>query len=145
MIKENRKEVTVRIASHQTDADGEQQDMEMHGTGQLFEREDALYVLYEENPGIAGKTVRNFLKIEKNPCKVSLKKSGAVSWAVAFEEERHDVSEYQTPFGALLMEVETESVQLERTGRKISLQLVYTLFIQGTKQAVCRLELEIYE
>ncbi len=145
MIKENRKEVTVRIASHQTDANGEWQDMEMQGTGQLFEREDALYVLYEENPGIAGETVRNFLKIEKNPCKVSLKKSGAVSWAVVFEEGRHDVSEYQTPFGALLMEVETESVQLERTGQKISLQLVYILFIQGTKQAVCRLELEIYE
>jgi len=146
MAGEKKKKVTVWIFSEQTDLNGEHQYMETKAAGQLSEREDVLYLLYEEE-GEGKKTqespVKNLLKIEKKPLKVSLKKSGEVSWKTFFETGERSISAYRTPYGALTMEVETESVSFEQTEHKISLQLAYTLFIQGEKQAACRLKMEI--
>lgn len=132
----------VFVTSYQIDTEGERQIIEAKNKGQLSEREGVLYVLYEENTE-DGQTIKNLLKIEKEPFQVSLKKSGAVSWKMIFEQGKKDKSEYETPYGALEIGAETKVVKVWREQEKTSLQLVYTLFIQGEKQADCRLEIEI--
>lgn len=86
---------------------------------------------------------RNLLKIECDPLRASLKKSGEISWKMCFEAGKRDCSEYRTPYGALSIGASTEKITLKRQDKKTSLQLAYTLFIQGEKQADCRLEIEI--
>jgi len=132
----------VHVISRHIDAEGEKRTIEMESKGQLSEREGVLYVLYEESID-EKQTVKNLLKIGKEPLRVSLKKSGAVSWKIAFEQGKKDRSEYGTPYGALEVGVEAETVKVRATGQKISLELAYALFIQGEKQADCRLEIEI--
>lgn len=132
----------VFVTSYQIDTEGERQIIEAKSKGQLSEREGVLYVLYEENTE-DGQTIKNLLKIEKEPFRVSLKKSGAVSWKMIFEQGKKDKAEYETPYGALKIGAETKVVKVWREKEKTSLQLVYTLFIQGEKQADCRLEIEI--
>ena len=147
MIDEKRKKCTVRVRSEQINGDGEKQIMETKSEGQLSERNGVLYVLYTESmdesgTGISAK-VKNLLKIEKEPLRVSLTKSGAVSWKITFIQGEKDRAEYGTPYGSLEISADTKAVTLKRTGQKISLQLVYSLFIQGEKQADCRLEIDI--
>lgn len=156
MIKEKRRECSVRVKSAQRNTDGETQIFETENKGQLSEREGVLYVLYEENmeerqeeTGRKRETapemrIKNLLKIEEGPLRVSLKKSGAVSWKMTFEQGKRRESEYGTPYGMLKIGAETERVILTKGQEKTSLQLLYALFIQGEKQADCRLELEIY-
>lgn len=142
MMKEKSRECRVCVTSHQVDTDGEEQIMKTESKGRLSGREGVLYVLYEEEA--EGKAViKNLLKIEKEPLRVSLKKSGAVSWKMIFEQGKHEKSEYHTPYGALEIGAETRTVKLEKREEKTSLQLAYALFIQGKKQADCRLEIEI--
>ncbi len=141
MKKDKGRIVTVQIMSSQTGVDGEHHIMDSQETGRLFEREGVLYVLYEETGDMP---VKNLLKIEKEPVRVHLKKSGAVSWGITFEEGTKEISDYHTPYGILQMKAETECVVLEQTGQKISLQLAYTLFIQEEEQAACRLEIKIF-
>lgn len=147
MIDEKRKKCTVRVRSEQINGDGEKQIMETKSEGQLSERNGVLYVLYTESmdesgTGISAK-VKNLLKIENRPVRVELKKSGAVSWKMIFEQGKKHRSEYETPYGALEIGVDTAEAKLEKGQEKTSLQLMYTLFIQGEKQAACRLEIEI--
>lgn len=135
------RECAVRIKSVQTGADGEAQAIEAKYSGRLFWREGVLFVLYEEDFG-----VKNLLKIEgteTGPLRVNLKKSGEASWEMAFEQGKSREAEYGTPYGSLAVNVETESVALARDLETISLQMLYALFIQGEKQADCRLEIEI--
>lgn len=142
MIKRKSRECRVCVTSHQIDTEGEEQIIKTENKGQLSEREGVLYVLYEEEA--EGKAaIKNLLKIEKEPLRVSLKKSGAVLWKMAFEQGKYEKSEYQTPYGALEIGAGTRTVKLEKGAEKTSLQLAYALFIQGEKQADCRLEIEI--
>lgn len=147
MTDDKRKECIVCVKSVQTGADGEKQVMETKSEGRLSGREGVLYVLYTENPDESDKSgaaqVKNLLRIEENPVRVNLTKSGAVSWKILFEQGKRNHSEYETPYGALNIGVETSSVKLEKDRQKISLQLMYALFIQGEKQADCRLEILI--
>ena len=144
MIKKDKiRECRVYVTSHQVNAEGEKQTIKTESKGQLSEREGVLYVLYTEKT--EEKTaVKNLLKFEKEPLRVSLKKSGMVSWKMIFVRGRYEKSEYQTPYGALEIGAETKEINAEKRGEKTSLQLVYTLFIQGEKQADCRLEIEIW-
>ena len=123
--------------------------METTNKGQLSEREEVLYVLYEENLEETGSgdlaDVRNLLKIEEAHARVTLKKSGGVSWKIRFEAGKQDRSEYETPYGGFEIGVETKDVTIKKEHEKTSLQLVYTLVIQKEKQAACRLEIEIVQ
>lgn len=145
MIKGKNRECLVCIRSEQISPEGERQTMETRSKGQLSERDGVLYVLYTEKQegGPEESGVKNLLKIEDNPPRVSLRKSGAVSWKMNFAEGGRDRAEYQTPYGTLEISARTESVKVERGQKKSSLQLTYALFIQGEKQADCRLEIEI--
>lgn len=135
----------VFVRSEQINETGERQTMETRSKGQLSGGEKVLYVLYEENSEEtqAGAAVKNLLKIEAEPVRVSLRKSGMVSWKINFEQGKKDRSEYRTPYGTLEIGAETREVKVEKEQEKTSLLLVYTLFIQGEKQADCRLEIEI--
>lgn len=145
----------MRLRSAQRNADGETQVFKMENKGRISEREGVLYVLYEENmEEMRGQTeqnketapvisVKNLLKIEEKPLRVSLKKSGAVSWKMIFEEGKKRESGYGTPYGTFEIGAETECITLKKERKKTSLQLLYALFMQGEKQADCRLELEI--
>ena len=148
MLSEKSRECTVWVKSVQKNEEGETQIFETRNKGRLSGREGVLYVLYEENgeetQGSAPvMSVKNLLKIEKDPLRASLKKSGAVSWRMTFEQGKGSEAAYETPYGTLRTGVWTTSVTLEMEQKKTSLQLLYTLFIQGEKQADCRLELEI--
>lgn len=142
MIKEKSRECRVWVTSHQVNTEGEKQVMKTENKGRLSERGGVLYVLYEEKTE-EGEVVKNLLKIEKELLRASLKKSGAVSWKMVFEQGKYEKSEYQTPYGTLEIGAETKEVKAEKEEEKTSLQLVYTLFIQGEKQADCRLEIMI--
>ena len=144
----NGRDCTVCVRSKQWGADGEKQIMETKSEGRLSEREGVLYVLYTENmeeavDGPPAK-VKNLLKIEKEAACVELKKSGAVSWKMRFEAGKSDRAEYETPYGALEISARTREVTVKSGHKKTSLRLLYTLFIQGEKQADCRLEIEIF-
>ena len=149
MIKEKSRECRVWVTSHQVNTEGEKQVMKTENKGRLSEREGVLYVLYEENLEETGSgdlaDVRNLLKIEEAHARVTLKKSGGVSWKIRFEAGKQDRSEYETPYGGFEIGVETKDVTIKKEHEKTSLQLVYTLVIQKEKQAACRLEIEIVQ
>lgn len=145
MTEERSRECTVCVRSEQRSADGEKQIFETRSEGRLSERGGVLYVLYTEKmeEGQTAAEVKSLLKIEGEPACVRLKRSGAVSWNMLFEQGTRHVSEYRTPYGALSAGVETKIVTVEKGQEKTSLLLAYALFIQGEKQADCRLEIEI--
>lgn len=151
MVKGKSRECIVCVTSELRGTDGETQVFKNKSRGRLSVREGALYAVYEEQTEEAQEKtgeavemiVKNLLKIEEEPFRVSLKKSGAVSWRMTFEQGKRETAEYKTPYGVLRIGTETKRVTLKKEQEKTSLQLLYTLFIQGEKQADCRLEIEI--
>ncbi len=161
MKNTNDRECTVRVMSEQTGIDGEKQVIKAENKGRLFKKGGALYVCYTENMEETQDTaeVENLLKIEALnvpeiedfniahvPVRVTIKKSGAVSWEMTFEQGMRAQATYETPYGVFETCAETTEVNYAVSflngQEKTSLRLAYTLFIQGEKQADCRLELE---
>lgn len=148
MTKETGRDCIVCVRSEQRNVDGERQIIETKSRGRLSEMGEVLYVLYRESPDEvqagASADVKNLLKVERRSARVELKKSGAVSWKMCFEQGKRVSAQYGTPYGFLEICVETKAVTVKTGQEKTSLQLIYTLFIQGEKQADCRLEIEIF-
>lgn len=148
MMKETGTDCIVRVRSEQRNADGEKQIIEARSKGRLSEREGVLYVLYTENMDENGTgesaEVRNLLKIEKSSAWAEIRKSGAVSWKMRFEQGRTERQMYVTPYGSLEICTETKAVAVKTEQKKTSLQLMYALLMEGEKQADCRLEIEIF-
>lgn len=153
-IKTKRK-VRIKVESLQTDLEGNRQHMKTDSTGQLLEREGILFVLYQEKMEGVDAPVKNLLKAEpverdtgeedeeSGSYRIILEKTGGVSWMIIFEEGKRHESNYDTPYGPISMGVKTDTVSLQRSEEKICLNIGYTLFVQGKKQAACEIKIEM--
>lgn len=108
------KEILVKITGHHAaDEDGESA-MEFITEAKLYERGEALYLIYEETElsGIPGCKTRLKLKGDE----VQMKRIGegaGIGHEIRFEKGKRYEGLYDTPFGAIEMEVLTN--QLENT------------------------------
>lgn len=106
------KEIMVRIKGHQM-ADGDTADViEFVTEAKLYERGGAMYLIYEESElsGIPGCKTR--LKLKEG--EVQMKRFGegtGIGHEIRFEKGKRYTGFYETPFGAIEMEVLTNKLE----------------------------------
>ena len=85
--------------------------VETSQAAQYFKRNDSHYLLYEEDiEGFDG-TCKSRIKFRDNM--LELTRQGAVEMHMIFEENKRHVVPYNTPYGQLLLGIETRRVQVE--------------------------------
>ena len=108
------KEIMVKIKGHQVSQDAGEDSMEFITEAKLYERGGALYLIYEESEvsGIPG--CRTRLKLKGDQVQMKRLGTGAgIGNEIRFEKGKRYKGFYDTPFGAIEMEVLTN--QLENT------------------------------
>lgn len=100
------------------------------------------YVMYDEMvEGMPG-TIRNKIRIAGNDL-LEIKKSGLANTKMVFEKDKINMTQYETPYGELLIGIFTKNMQVDVTERNIDVRVNYELDINSEKVADCDIKMNI--
>ncbi|MDO4485912.1 MAG: DUF1934 domain-containing protein [Bacillota bacterium] len=137
------KEIMVRIRGNQITKEAGEDSMEFVTEAKLYERGGALYLIYEESEvsGIPG--CRTRLKLKGDQVQMKRIGSGAgIGSEIRFEKGKRYNGFYDTPFGAIEMEVLTNKLEntlsAEGDGQ---LDIDYSISLKGLLEGRNRLNI----
>ncbi len=136
------KEVMITIKGKQTSVQGEENNIEMVTEGKFYKKNDAYYIVYDESEitGMEGSTTT--LKIEGK--KISMKRFGNNTSKLIFEKGKKHVSDYETVYGDMVIEVTTSNVDVNISDiGEGSINLAYRLGISGVIESSNKLLIEM--
>lgn len=122
--------------------EGEQEDeLESITSGTYYLKNGNHYVLYEEASEGFEETSKNMLKFK--PHELTLTKKGLVNVQMVFEENRKNMSNYNTPYGDIMIGIDTRSVMVEEKEEDIHVQVDYALEVNYEHFADCKIDIHI--
>ncbi|MFV0361769.1 MAG: DUF1934 domain-containing protein [Suipraeoptans sp.] len=104
-------------------------------------KNDKHYILYEEM--IEGSRESITSKIKLSPDKVEIIKGGAFNTRITFERDRMNMSQYNTPYGDILIGTTTRHMSQEFGDDTIDIQILYSLEINDEWVADCDVVISI--
>lgn len=133
------KEVIINISGLQLDA-GTEEPIELMTTGDYYLKNGKHYVIYDELTDDS-QVVKNRLKI--SPKIVEVTKKGASSSHMVFERGKENLTYYDTPFGSLLLGINTSKIDLEEKEDSMALHIDYGLSINSDHVSDCSIDVSI--
>ena len=136
------KDVLVSIKGMQFD--GESGDaIETMNFAQYYLKNDGHYIIYDEVTEGESGVIKNILKFKGKT--FELTKRGLVNVHMVFTEGQKSMTNYSTPFGDILMGMDTSKVEIE-TGEddsKMHISINYALEVNYEFLADCEIEIEV--
>lgn len=136
------KEVLVSISGMQF-ADSDDTSIEVITTGEYYEKNNKHYLFYDEVLDGTSITTKNTVKFD-NDC-LELKRKGAVNVHMIFDRAQKTMSNYRTPFGNLLIGIDTSDIVIHQTNDSILVNVDYSLDVNYEFLTNCQLKLKISE
>lgn len=134
-------EVLVSVKGLQMMESEQEEEVEVITGGKCLEKNGTHYIIYEEMmEGLSGAT-QNLVKLHGNVMEVT--KKGAVNVHMCFEKDKKTTSAYETPYGELLVGIETTDVNIIREEDAINATVNYALAINYEHLADCTLKMNI--
>lgn len=134
------KEVVVKICGLQVVEDTKDA-IETMSTGTYYKKNEKHYLFYEEIDEETKVETKNSIKFDNET--VEITKKGGVNSKLSFNVGKLSQALYSTPFGDLLIETETENIEIEEVEEEIVLKIKYKLFINNDKVSDSEIELLI--
>lgn len=135
------KDIFLSLKGLQIENSEEAQELETITPADYYMRNGSHYVIYDEvTEGFEG-TTRNMIKFSDS-CLEVLKK-GLVNVHMVFEENKKNMTSYMTPYGNILIGIDTGSIFVEEEEKKIHVEVAYTLEANYQYLADCRIEMNI--
>ncbi len=119
--------------------DGEQ--IEVITPAEYYLRNGVHYLIYEEVDEDNGARTKNMLKYKDHL--LELTKKGAINVHMIFEEHKKNITSYGTPFGNIMIGIDTSRVSMVEQENKISIQAEYSMDVNYERLADCRIQVEI--
>ena len=139
----NREVELVLSGLHDTEGASDKDAVKTAQTAQYFKRNDSHYLLYEENMEGFDGVCKSRIKFRDNL--LELTRRGAVDMHMIFEENKRQVVPYNTPYGQLMLGIETRRVQVEEQEDQICVTVEYILDQEGEPFSESCLKLHIRE
>lgn len=133
------KEVIINISGLQLEV-GTEEPIELMTTGDYYLKNGKHYIMYDELTDDS-QVVKNRLKI--SPKIVEVTKRGASSSHMVFERGKENLTYYDTPFGSLLLGINTSKIDLEEKEDSMALHIDYGLSINSDHVSDCSIDVSI--
>ncbi|MBO6133341.1 MAG: DUF1934 domain-containing protein [Lachnospiraceae bacterium] len=133
-------DVLVSIRGLQIDAVNSDDSIEVVTNGKFSKKNNKRYLRFEEvldNDGIT----KNLLTFDEKS--LELKRKGAMQLYMGFYENQQTMTSYGTPFGNILVGVDTKKIQLFEDDRRVRLSVDYALALNHEHIADCALTVDI--
>lgn len=136
------KEVLLTLKGLQFDQrEADADKIEMVTVGDYYKRNGKHYVIYDEvTEGLAGRT-KNRLKFSGNMLELS--RNGLINVHMIFQENKKNLTNYNTPFGQILIGIDTKKVRVEEHEDNIVVDVDYALDINYEFLSDCHIRIDI--
>lgn len=135
-------EVLLTIKGLQFDQREEDSDkIEMVVAGDYYKRNDKHYVIYEEITEGFSQATKNRLKFSEHMLELS--RSGLVNVHMIFQENQKNQTNYNTPFGQIIVGIDTKKIRIEEKPDNIIVDVDYALDINYEFLSDCHITVNI--
>jgi len=134
------KDIIITVIGLQFDIQ-EHSPLEVITPGRYYFKNNKHYIIYNELSMETGKEVSNVVKIGNN--RIDVIKKGDDSAHMVFEPGKKNISYYSTPYGDLLIGINTLDIQLKETDLNIDVNIEYALEINYSHVSDCTISLNI--
>lgn len=93
--------------------------------GEYYFRNDAHFVLYEELVEGFSEPIKSMIKLRGK--EFTLSKKGPLNVQMAFSEGKKTMTDYCTPFGNILIAMDTHSIDVRETEEELGIHISYGL------------------
>ncbi len=135
------KEVLLSLKGLQMEQGDGAEELETITPARYYHKNGSHYIVYEEMTEGFSDTTRNIIRVQDSCVEVS--KKGLVNVRMLFEQNRKNITSYLTPYGNILIGVDTESVQVQEKENQIKVEVAYTLEANYQYLADCKIEMEL--
>ncbi len=142
------KDVLVSISGMHTQllpelTDEENESIETITPALYYNKNEKHYILYSEVLEGETRETKNKIKISKDGS-VEVIKSGVSNTHMIFKQNEKNLTYYQTPFGQLLVGVNTKKLDVKEEEEKIEVNIEYELEVNHEPMAECEIKLGVY-
>lgn len=138
----NRK-VKLSIAGLHFDAEKEENNVESCYQAEYFKKNESHYLIYEEMQEGFSKSSRNRIKCKENL--VELTRQGLMQTHMVFEENKKHMTQYVTPYGEILLGIDTKRIFIEEQDSSIAITVEYSLEADGEYLSDCKIVIRAQE
>lgn len=136
------KEVLISISGFQYEIDQEEA-VEVITSGTYYEKNGKHFVLYDEISEDSGKITKNTIKFEKE--QLDIIKRGENNVHMVFQLGKEHRTCYYTPFGELLIKMNTTSISSQEEDEdSMVIKVAYDLNINHSHVSRCSIEIKIH-
>lgn len=135
------KDVLIAIKGMQFEGATDPEEIEVIQRGQYYERNGAHYLLYDEPVEGTSDIIKNRIKFKENEVQVA--KKGAVNTTLTFTRNEKNMTNYATPFGNLVVGIDTQRIALDMSELKMDIKVDYALDINYEFLADCKISIEV--
>ena len=135
------KDILVSIKGLQSLGEEQDEEVEVIIPGNYCKRGNMHYIQYDEVvEGMEG-TTRNLIKIQDKCMEVT--KKGLTNTHMVFEEQKKNMTYYDTPFGNLLVGIAATNVTMRESEEQIDVKVDYALEINYEHLADCTIDVKV--
>lgn len=136
------KEVLLALKGLQFTMDEEgAQALETITPAEYYKKNNSHYVIYDEVTEGFEDSTKNIIKFSDSQMEVT--KRGLVNVHMIFEEKKKNMTSYITPFGNIMIGIDTDKVDIKEDQDRIKVNVAYSLEANYEHMADCRIEMNI--
>lgn len=137
------KDVMISIRGLQFLENASEDDIETVQQGEYFFRNGSHFLLFDEYMEGFREPVKTVLRFKNK--ELSLTKRGLLNVQMLFDEGKKNLSQYRTPYGMIMIGLDTSRVEFFEKENKIRLEVDYALEANYQYVADCRIVIEARE
>lgn len=136
------KDVLVSLRGLQFEQSGEDpEQIETITVGTYYEKNGKHYVLYDEVTEGFEEPTKNRMKFSEHA--LELTRIGLVNVHMVFEQNRKNMTSYHTPYGDIIIGIDTKQIQISEQEDRITVTVNYALDVNYEFLAECKIVLDI--
>lgn len=122
-------------------SDEELDQIETICPGQFFEPKDSKYVVYDEMIEEIDIPITTRIKIKED--EITVTKKGPFQVQMVFEAGKKTMTEYSTPYGRIMLGMDTEKLNVEESEDEMNVYIKYALEANYQFVADCEIKINI--
>lgn len=141
MVITMEKDVLLSIRGLQFEGDMDSEKIETITFGEYYKRDDSHYVIYDELIEGQREPIKNIIKLKGR--ELNLMKRGAINAHMIFEENKKNMTSYTTPYGNILVGIDTKRVGVKEQDERIVIKVDYALEMNYEFVSDCTITMDI--
>ena len=119
------KDIFLSLKGLQFGVNEQTEELETITPADYYLRNGSHYVVYDELLEGCEETIKNMIKFKDSSLEVI--KRGSMNVHMIFEENKKNITTYPTPYGNILIGIDTGTIRIDEQEDRISVEVDYTL------------------